>query len=223
MSQSLATEKTSLDRELLILGCGGHSKVVTEIAEAVGFKRISYLDPFYKNKTFLQRKVYKIIEEEYKGSFVVAVADNFIREKIYNQFLKENNSSIPISLIHPTSYVSPRASIEEGSVVMPLCVINSNSQIGKGVIINTSSSVDHDCSVMDFSSVAPGVNIGGSVKIGIRSIISISATISHGISIGNDVLVGGASLVLKSVQNNSVVYGVPASYVRNRKAGEIYL
>ncbi len=223
MSDFLEIEKFDLDRQLLILGCGGHSKVVTEVAEAVGFKEIFYLDPFYSKKTFLNRKVYNLIDEEYKGYFIVAVGDNSIRETIYNEFLDRNNSAISISLIHPTSSISKRALIGKGTVIMPLCVINSDTIIGKSVLVNTSSNIDHDCEIMDFVSVAPGVNIGGNVAIGPRSIISIGANISHGISIGHDALIGGSSFVLKSVQDNSVVYGVPARHIRDRKAEDKYL
>tara|TARA_Y100001968_G_scaffold332642_1_gene391641 strand:- start:1056 stop:1727 length:672 start_codon:yes stop_codon:yes gene_type:complete len=223
MSKSLGTDKVYLKKELLILGCGGHSKVVTEVAEAIGFKEIFYLDPFYKNKTFLGRKVHNIINKEYCGYFFVAVGDNLIREKIYNEFLDVNNSATPVCLIHPTSNVSSRSLVGEGTVIMPLCVINSNTKIGKGAIVNTSSSIDHDSKIMDFSSIAPGVNIGGNVLIGRRSAVLIGATISHGISIGNDVIIGGSSFVSKTVQDNCVVHGIPARYIKDRKAGDKYL
>ena len=32
-----------LNKNLAIIGCGGHSKVVTEIAESIGFKKFSIL------------------------------------------------------------------------------------------------------------------------------------------------------------------------------------
>lgn len=60
-----------IDRELIILGCGGHSKVVTEVAEEIGFKNISYFDKFYKNREFLGRTVINSVLENYTGYFLL--------------------------------------------------------------------------------------------------------------------------------------------------------
>lgn len=39
-------------QQLLVLGCGGHSKVVTEVAEAIGFNYITYMDTSKEEKNF---------------------------------------------------------------------------------------------------------------------------------------------------------------------------
>ena len=70
---SLRATKSSYDikRKLLILGCEGHSKVATDIAESVGFHNICYEDPYRENNTFLNRKVYKSIKENYKDYYLL--------------------------------------------------------------------------------------------------------------------------------------------------------
>lgn len=210
-------------RRLLIIGCGGHSKVVTDIAEAVGFKDISYLNTFGGAKTFMERNVLHTEPEYYQDYFFVAIGDNASRERVFNKFTNDNPNAIPVSLIHPSSIITQRCSIDGGTVVMPLCVINSSTTIGKGVIVNTRSSIDHDSCLKDFSSLAPGVSMGGNVCVGERSAISIGASVKHGVQIGKDAVVGGASLVLKNVEDNAVVYGIPARFVRERKSGDRYL
>ena len=45
---------------LLIIGCGGHSKVVTEIAETLSYKNIKYLDINNKQKEFMGLKYFQI-------------------------------------------------------------------------------------------------------------------------------------------------------------------
>ena len=211
------------DSELIILGCGGHSKVVTDVAEEIGFKNISYLDKFNKNREFLGRTIISYELENYTGYFFVAIGDNHKRELIFNEFQNKNKRSNPISLIHPSSTISKRCSIGKGTIVMPNCVINSCSDIAEGVIINTKASVDHDNYLMSFSSLAPGVCTGGNVSIGKRSAISIGATIKHGIKIGYDVVVGANSLVMNDIENNQVAYGTPAKFIRKRSKGDKYL
>jgi len=212
-----------LSKRLLIIGCGGHSKVITDIAEAMGFEDISYLNTLGGSKTFMERDVVHREPEHYRDYFFVAIGDNASRERVFTKFSNDNPNAIPVSLIHPSSIITQRCSIDGGTVVMPLCVVNSSTTIGKGVIVNTRSSIDHDSCLKNFSSLAPGVSMGGNVYLGERSAISIGASVKHGIHIGKDVVVGGASLVLKNVEDNAVVYGIPARFIRERKSGDRYL
>ena len=209
---------------LLIIGCGGHSKVVTDIAKSVGFEDILYLDNQLKSHKFRGYDVLKDINEDYDGYFFVAVGDNFARKEIYCSFLvnfKDAKECPP--LIHPTSYLSNSARLSKGSVVMPNTSINSDVKIGKGVIINTSSVIEHDCTIEDFSSVAPGVTVGGDTHIGFGSAISIGSTIKHGIKIGSNSIVGASSLVLDNIPDDSVSYGIPARFIRKRSKDSKYL
>ena len=221
----MALKGTSLEfsKNLLILGCGGHSKVVTEVAELIGFKSISYLDNDNNKNIFLDREVSNSVVENYQEYFFVAIGDNALRESVFNQFKRKNKNAIPVSLIHPSSIISPRCLIGNGTLIMPLCVINSCTKIGDGVVINTNTSVDHDNCLKNFSSLAPGVTTGGNVFIGERSAISLGASITPGIKIGEDVVVGASSLVTKDILNNWVAFGTPAKMIRERKQGEKYL
>lgn len=58
---------------------------------------------------------------------------------------------------------------------------------------------------------------------GQRSVIFIGPSIRHGIWIAADGVVGSSSFVRSDVEDNSVVYGVPAQFVRDRQVGDPYL
>ena len=194
----MSNRNQDLNKRLLIIGCGGHAKVVTDIAYDLGFKKIIYQDSDLEKKQFMGKNV-------------------------FHQDFTNFDDAVAATLIHPTSYISKNCFIGKGSVIMPLCVINSSSEIGKGVIINTRSCIDHDNCLQDFSSVAPGVVTGGNVRIGYRSAISIGSVIKHGIIIGSDSIVGASSFVNKDICNKKIVYGSPANIIRNRDVGEKYL
>ena len=216
--------KLDTSSNLLIIGCGGHSKVVTEIAETLGFASISYLDNKFDSYSFRNKNVFKNINESYDEYFFVAIGDNYVRKKLYESFLETNRSAKQCPpLIHKSSYISPSVEVSSGTVIMPNVVINCDSKIGKGVIVNTSSVIEHDCYLDDFSSVAPGVNIGGNTKIGKSSAISIGSTVIHNIKIGSNSVVGASSLVLNDIPNQTLHYGTPAHYVRDRVIDEKYL
>ncbi len=210
-------------KKLLIIGCGGHSKVITDIAKSLGHESICYLDTKEQNQVFLNNYVYNEINENYNENFIVAIGDNYSRESIYRDFKLKHPQANAATLIHPSSYLSSESAFGEGTVIMPNCVINSHCSLGSGVIINTSSTIEHDCKIKDFSSLATAVNIGGNVTIGFRSAICIGGIVKHGLKIGNDVVVGASSLVLKDIKDNSLCYGIPAKLIRERKPGDLYL
>lgn len=209
--------------KILIIGCGGHSKVVTEIAELLGYENIEYLETNNSFKaSFLGRKVNREVNN-WKHDFFVAIGDNFKREEIFNKFLRNNNLSNPISLIHPKSSISKNSIIEKGSLLLPFTVVNPYAIIKSGVILNTNSIIEHDCMIEEFSSLAPGVKLGGKVKIGKRTAVSLGSAIGQGVNIGDDNLIGAQSFVKSDIGNNNVYYGIPAKFVRKREKGETYL
>ena len=215
--------KVDFTKRLIIIGCGGHSKMATEIALDMGLNKINYFDSTEIEKILISNLKTKEINEKYNDYFFVAIGDNYTREQVFEKFLIQHPNAKPINLIHKSSNISPESRIGVGTIIMPLSAINISSKIGKGVIINTSSSVDHDNKIKNFSSIAPGVHLGGNVTIGSRTAISIGATIKHKVTIGNDVLVGAASLVLSDISDNLVVYGAPARKIKKRKNDEKYL
>ena len=209
--------------KLLIVGCGGHAKVITDIAKSLGISNLFYKDSNVEIRNFLGKEVFHDEIQNYNEYFFVAIGDNFLRERVTNSFKASNPNAKNATLIHPSSYISDNCIIGSGTVVMPLCVINSGSRIGNGVILNTKSSLDHDNTLMNYSSIAPGVVTGGNVIIGYRSSISIGAVIKNGIEVGSDTVVGGSSFVNKNIPNNCLAYGLPIKFIRKRKANEKYL
>lgn len=58
------------------------------------------------------------------------------------------------TLIHPTSYVSPRAIIKEGVVILPKAIVNTDVVIERGCIVNIGAIIDHG-TVCQRSSIFP--------------------------------------------------------------------
>lgn len=213
----------SANDKLLVIGCGGHSKVVSQIAVCLGFAMISYVDTYNNISQFNGFPVSNEIPRAYDGLYFVAIGNNKAREDVTAIFQRHNPESRPISLIDPTASVASDAIIGNGAVVMPLSAINSSAVIGDGVIINTMASVDHDCVLQSFSSVAPGVNMGGNVVVGLRTAICIGAAIRNRITIGSDVVVGAGAVVISDIDDNSLSFGSPCRHIRYRHPEESYM
>lgn len=136
--------------KLLILGAGGHGKVVKEIAEAIfnedgsaKYEKISFLDD-NSPEAIGKLSDIEILLNEYPCAFV-GIGNNAVR-KAYIQKLEALGYEIPV-LIHPTAYVSKSAKIEKGSVIEPKAIVNANSHIDVGCIISVGAIVDHDVEV----------------------------------------------------------------------------
>ena len=132
---------------LLILGAGGHAKVVAETAVASGlYTSISFLDDLCADPEACSH----VLDWPVLGNLALASHPN-----TYSQFddavVAIGHSSTRLhwirqlqivgyrlpTLSHPTAWVSPSAQLGPGSVVFAHAVVQAHSSIGTGVILNS--------------------------------------------------------------------------------------
>lgn len=208
--------------KLLIVGTGGHSKIIADIALQQGYNDIFFLDINIKNKKkFLGEKILNLKNIHYgfnnidnlkyiKNAFV-AIGDNMIRE---NYFLKLKKLKFKlITFIHTTACISKFAKIGDGTLINAGVVINAGAKISENCIINSSAIIEHDVKISKNCHIAPGANICGGCSIGRNTLIGVGTSILPNIKIGSKVTVGGGSLVNKPIRSNSTSFGVPARII----------
>lgn len=195
---------------LLIIGAGGHGKVVADTARSSGYDDISFLDDAWPEK--LNNGAWQV-----RGRPAIsdsptfcAVGNNIARETIFSTF---ELGDAPV-LAHPSTIVSPTSQIGNGTLLVAGAIVNADARIGRGVILNTACSIDHDCEIADFAHISPGARLAGGVKVGRRSWIGIGAVVREGIHIGDDVVIGAGSVVVTNIENGAKVCGVPARTIR---------
>ena len=196
--------------KLAIIGAGGHSKVVKEIAYLNGYSNIFFFDDYKEkdNKTCHGGTKELINNSQDFKFFFVAIGNNLNRkEKI--ELLIKNKLNI-INLFHPTSYVSKNVKYEKGIAIMANATVNTDTEIGSGSIVNTSSIIEHDCKIGSYVHICPGVKLAGNVKIGNLTWIGIGSTIIENITIGEKVLVGAGGVVINNIKDKYTVKGIPA-------------
>lgn len=192
-------------KSLVIIGAGGHGKVIADIAIKNGYEKIVFLDD---NESVKECAGFPIIgnvaeAEKICSDKIVAIGNAMIRKKI-----QESLTGV-ITLIHPSAVISRRVEIGRGSVIMAGAIINSDTLIGKGVIINTGAGVDHDCKVGDYSHISVGAHVSGSVEIGNGTWIGAGATVSNNVKICAGCMIGVGAVVIKDINNPGVYVGVP--------------
>jgi len=117
--------------------------------------------------------------------------------------------------VHPAAFVSPSASIGEGSFLGPMAVVHSRSVIGRNVCIYTGSTVDHDNRIEDGVFLSPGVHTAGEVTIEAGAYLGPGAIVTSGCRVGRDSVIGTGAVVLTDIPPRSVAYGTPAVVVKS--------
>lgn len=201
--------------KLLIIGAGGHGKVVADIALSMNkWKHISFLDD--KNIKYQMgievigktADAFKYIKE---WDIFVAIGNNGIRENIQNE-LKAEGANFP-TLIHPSAVIGRSVEIGEGTVIMANVVINCCTKIGNGCIINTGATIDHDNFIEDYVHISPGVHIAGTVKIGKGTWIGVGSIVSNNVYITSNCIIGAGAVVVKDIIEAGTYVGVPAKKI----------
>ena len=201
-------------KRLVIIGAGGHGKVIADIATKNGYQEIIFLDddPLIKDCTgFEVAGTLNDCINYKKWDFIVEVGNAKIREQIQEK-LSEYNI---VTLIHPGAIISRRVSVGKGTVVMAGAVVNSDTVIGKGCIINTGATVDHDCMIGDYVHISVGTHIAGTVRIGEKTWIGAGAVVSNNISICSDCMVGAGAVVVEDIEKSGKYVGIPARQLFN--------
>jgi sugar O-acyltransferase (sialic acid O-acetyltransferase NeuD family) len=115
------------------------------------------------------------------------------------------------TLVHPTAYVSPLATLGSGTFVGARSAVAAGAMLGEHVFVNRGATIGHDTRIGAFSRIQPGSAVGGLSTIGRGVTVGIGATLIERLSIGDNAVIGAGSTVVKDVPENVVVFGSPAT------------
>lgn len=203
---------------VIILGAGGHAKVLIDalLASSVVIVGIVDPDPALMGTTILGVSVLggDDVVDEYPPSEIQlvnglgSVGLPVKRQQIFERF--KSMSYYFATIVHPSAVVASNVVLGEGAQVMAGAVIQPDSRIGINSVINTRASVDHDCIIGDHVHIAPGVTLSGGAAVGAGSHIGTGATLIQGISIGRGCQVAAGAVVIRNIIEGTKVRGVPA-------------
>lgn len=198
---------------LLIIGAGGHGKVVADVAETMGcYEKIVFADDDETIQSCMGYPVLngKKLEDEFLRRYDVfaAVGNSAVRKRLMEE--AEGKGCFIPTLIHRSAVVASTVQIGRGTVVMAGAVVNPDAKVGKGCILNTASSVDHDCEIGDYCHVSVGAHLAGTVKTGGYTWIGAGACVNNNIEIGSHCMIGSGAVVVKNLLQAGTYVGVPA-------------
>jgi sugar O-acyltransferase (sialic acid O-acetyltransferase NeuD family) len=199
--------------KIVVIGAGGHGKVVVSTLQAAGHVVDAVYDdnPRAWGSTLLDVPVRGPVEE-LKTSVgvrgVLGIGNNSVRERLAR--------TLPLdwmTVIHPQSFVHSSVQLGAGTVVFAGAVVQPDTVVGRHAIINTCASIDHDCRVGDFSAVCPGARLAGTVTVGERCLLGTGCCVIPNIQIASDVVVGAGTVVIRDLPSDCTLVGSPSRFI----------
>lgn len=209
---------------VVIIGGGGHAKVVIESLRAAGKTVAAIVDADPTPREVLGVSVVgddlalPDLRAQGHSELFVAIGDNRLREKLGRK--AQGLGFTLVNAIHPSAIVSPSAQVGEGVAIMAGVAINADSRIGDLAIINTGAVVDHDCVLGAACHLGPASALAGGVTIGERVFLGVGARAIPGVAIGADTTVGAGGVVVRDLPDAVLAIGVPAQVKGAKVKGE---
>ena len=199
-----------MNNRLIIIGAGGHGKVIADNAIKNGYTDICFVDD-HATGTCMGFPIVGTGADvssldDGKTDFIIGVGNNEIRKRI-----AQAHDVNWVTLVHPSAQIGACVSIGKGTVVMAGAIINPCASIGEHCIINTGAIVEHDNLIGDYAHISPGAKLSGTVTVGKCTWIGTGASVINNVNICDNVTVGVGAVVIRDIKAKGTYFGVVAS------------
>ncbi len=200
---------------LLILGAGGHGRVVADAALRQGAWAsviASDRDPARCAGELLPGvPLIPLAQALFRADAVhVAIGDPKARRAEAQAAGMDRMATV----IHPAASVSPHALLGAGCFIAAQAVVAPAAVLGAGVIVNHGAVADHDTDVADYAHLAPRCAVGGGARIGRDVLVGAGASVLAGLAVCEGAVIGAGAVVHRSVDEAGHFAGVPARRIR---------
>jgi len=208
-------------KDIIIVGAGALGQELAWLIEEINDTNPEWnLKGFLDDFTFKQNKMilgyptlgkYENFTSYTDCFFIAGFGDAVLREKVIR---KMNTQDLKwATLISPTVRVHKSNKIGKGVVIGRYTDLTINCTIHDFAMLNIHVVLGHEVSIGEYSIISPNVTINGGGRIGKGCQIGANAFIKD-IEVGDHSIVGASSCVVKNVDANSIVAGVPAKVIK---------
>lgn len=145
---------------------------------------------------------------------VGGIGDNRPRVRLFERAVHAGLT--PLSVFHPASVISLRATLGSGCQALPGAIVNAGAHLGSNVIVNSGAIIEHDSRIADHVHVATGARLASTVTVGRGAHIGAGAIVLQRRTVGDWAVVGAGAVVVDDVEAGSVVVGVPGRPMERR-------
>lgn len=168
-------------RKLLLFGGKAFSDTIEELASICGYQVVARIDDYEPSPPLIV--TLDVASQTYdSASHTIALAigykDLSARLVAYRKLKQFGYTAA--TLIHPTAYVSPTASIGSGSLIMAQALVDCRSVVGEVCVLWPKACINHDTSVDCNTFISPNATLCGNVHVGESSFIGASSVVVDG-------------------------------------------
>lgn len=205
---------------LILLGAGGHAKVVAALALAAGRRLAGVCDPSLASAGVAEWRGLPVLGDDaalvrfaphlYELALGIGMVPGSRLRAARYRALTGLGYRFP-ALVHPRAVVDASARVEDGAQIMAGAVVQPDTRIGRNTIVNTGAAVDHDGDIGEHVHLAPGAVLCGGVRIGDDTFIGASATLLPLVVVGRRCLVAAGSTLARPLADDE-------AYLPHRRA-----
>lgn len=205
-------------KNVILIGAGGYAKSVLDSIDYVQFNILGFVDE-YKEGSHLGYKILGASIEEIEGYenmlYFICIGDNGRRTKWYQRIKSLGCSLINVS--DKTALISRNCTIGEGNFFGKMAIINSGVTIGNNCIINTRALVEHGCTIEDNCNISTNAVLNGDVYVKYGALVGSCSVTNGQKQIGANAIIGSGSVIIKDVDDDCVVVGIPGKTIKRRE------
>ena len=214
--------------KLFIYGSGGLGREIYEISERINqtikkWDEILFLDDIREEGPFFGTRSLKFetfLEQKLVSECVIGIGEPANREKL---FIKLSQNEIKIAtLIDPRATVSPRARIDNGSIICEFASVHADVSMGMNCLVQPYCVVAHDTQIGDHSVLSPHCAPGGASVFGKRVFVGMHSSIKEKLTIGDDVIIAMGAAVFQNLPEGVTVVGNPARITKGRDDHKVF-
>ncbi len=205
-------------REAVVVGSGGHCRVILSLLEANQqhslFVVLDLSEPESGEMIMgvpvrpIESLLYELTNKD-NVDFFLAIGDNSIR-KLWWEKLQMFGVSCP-NLISSKAVVDDSANLGGGNVVCANAYIGPQATLGFNNVINTGAIIEHEVIIASHSHIAPGAIIAGRAYVSVLCFIGAGSTVIDKVSVAHGVTLGAGAVLIRNADSKKGIYiGVPA-------------
>ncbi|MGU3341602.1 acetyltransferase [Methylobacterium mesophilicum] len=215
---------TSEVKRLALIGGGGFSKEIAEVAQLCGYT----VEATYSSQPSAQVGTYRgyldeLLVDRAKYAAVALAVGGVSRAAIQarNEIIGWlDRHSLPCPpLVSPHAIVSHGVALGAGAFVAHGVIINVDARLGRFCVVNTGAIIGHDAEIGDNTTISPAAFIGGRCTIGSDGLVGPLAKVLQGLKVGERAMIGIGCTVLRSVPHDAAVWPKPDNPVVSADRG----
>ena len=201
-------------RAVLLIGGGGHARVVRDTLEVMGRTCLGIVASEPSSAMGLSyigddAAAFRRFPQGGEAALGLGgvprqgVPGTALRRRVYETYIARGFRFPP--LIGRGVILAPDVVLADGAQVIAGAILQPGVQLGRNALANTGARIDHDTVIADHAMIGPGAILCGGVAIGVGAYVGAGAVVLQGVRIGPDAVVAAGAVATRDVEAGGFV------------------